>query len=306
MKWETWEKERRDIEDEENMWRRQREDQLMEQQRRREEQNLPHPPPGKAPVSVLRPHSGTARRIRGRAHIEKISRDAEALGFTGSNSARALGARIPVDTRAPIIISDDNRHSKSSPGAFGAAIQAREMQTGGSGSVRRGDASKRQPSYSGIELALKRHSARRKVPPSEVARLLAEEKLSALTARQEPEPEPDAELAQQQKQEQEQEQELPPKSQLPVQPHPPQRGATDGTALLPTSTTAPLNRTGTPADVLTVSATGGSGLPSTGGLAVKASTAPAADGVYTGATSTRCHDPPPRPKGRGRVPRGVK
>ena len=212
-KWDAWERECREIEAEEDRWRRQREDELEEQQRRQsdhEEQksSSPHPPSGGAPAGSRRPHSAPARRIRSRAHVDKISRDAEAMGFTGCNSARGLGARIPLaasdrtnsQTKAE---TGKTRPTNPPPGAIDAALraQARRAQVDTEGhrdgySSGRGDgdgdsdggvisSSGARPSFSGIELALKRHSARRKVPPSEVARVMAEEKLAAATARQE-------------------------------------------------------------------------------------------------------------------------
>jgi hypothetical protein len=258
----------------------------MEQQRRHEEQNLPHPPPGAAPISFLSRKSATARHIRGRAHVEKISRDAEALGFTGTNSARALGAQMPADTGILGIPSGN-----PPPGAIDAALraQARKLQPRDSSTVRIDDDSARRPSFSGIERALKRHSARRKVPPSEVARIMAEEKLSTLSATQQPE----GELQQEQQ------------SQAKPQPCPPKSRAAEGTAVPPPSTTsgAYSGCSETSTGVVTGSATGVSGPLGTSDLAVKTSaTAPTgADRETSGATSTRRHDPPPRPKGRGRV-----
>ena len=156
-KWAGWERERLEIEAEEDLWRRQRED---AEEQKRNVGGMAHPPK----EGSSRPRSAPARRIRSRAHVEKISRDAEALGFTGSNSARGLGGRIPATARAG-----------SPPGAVEAAAkraQIREAVTANGGTQR--------PSFSGIEAALQRHSARRKVPPAEVARVMADERIARL------------------------------------------------------------------------------------------------------------------------------
>ena len=169
-KWHGWEQERVDIEAEEDLWRRQRED---AEEQKRNVAGMAHPPK----EGSSRPRSAPARRIRSRAHVEKISRDAEALGFTGSNSARGLGARIPLVTRA----GPPSRAVE----AAAARAQIRDAQAAAAGAAAAAEAAaegeaRRRPSFSGIEAALQRHSARRKVPPAEVARVMAEEKIAAL------------------------------------------------------------------------------------------------------------------------------
>lgn len=294
-KWECWEQDRQDIEAAEQLWRRQREDQREEYQRRRVDQNSPHPPPGAAPSYTQRPHSMPTRQVRSRAHVEKISRDAEARGFTGSYSARAPGAPIPVDASAL-----DMQQSVPLQGAIDAALQsqARKPHTGDGAIGCSSDVSKRRQSFSGIDLALKRHSARQKIPPSEIARATAEEKIAALIAREESEP---ARHVQEQEQEQEQEPQLTAQQKTSAQPQPPNSAPATSTSLHPHSTRVLTQSRISTADDTVASADGGGRCESlaTGRLGVAATTngrgAAAGNG---GATSTRCHDPPPRPRGR--------